>query len=107
VRANREIALLSHAIRWAMNKGLVELERHPFEPAIMYHKERPRTRRVEARRSFGAMVNFAREVCPPVAAVMWLMDLTGQRRVDLLALRRSAAQAEGLEVIQAKPALGC
>jgi hypothetical protein len=34
VRANREIALLSHAIRWGMNVGLCEFERHPFEAHV-------------------------------------------------------------------------
>lgn len=100
VRANREIALLSHVIRWAMNKGLVELERHPFE-GVMYHKETPRRRRVEAD-EFWRYVDFAKTRCPPVAAVMWLMDLTLQRRVDLLDLKRSAEKPEGIEISQSK-----
>jgi hypothetical protein len=106
VRANREIALFAHAIRWGMNEGLVELERHPFGSrksgdGLMFNKERPRTRLVN-NEEFDRYLGFARAVCPPVAAVIWLMDLTGQRRVDLLAMRRSACKAEGLEVIQSK-----
>lgn len=100
VRANREIALLSHVIRWAMNKGLVELERHPFE-GVMYHKEVPRDRRVDVD-EFWRYVNFAKTRCSPVAAVMWLMDLTLQRRVDLLELKRSAEKPDGIEIAQSK-----
>jgi hypothetical protein len=100
VRANREIALFSHAIRWGMNVGLCDFERHPFD-LLMYNKEQPRRRRVDVD-EFWRYVNFAKTRCPAVAAVMWLMDLTLQRRVDLLELKRSAEKTEGIEIAQSK-----
>jgi hypothetical protein len=100
VRANREIALFSHAVRWGMNVGLCDFERHPFD-LLMYNKEQPRRRRVDVD-EFWRYVNFAKTRCPAVAAVMWLMDLTVQRRVDLLELKRSAEKTEGIEIAQSK-----
>lgn len=106
VRANREIALFAHAIRWGMNEGLVDLERHPFGSrksgdGLIFNRERPRTRLVRAE-ELDRYLAFARAVCAPVAAVVWLMDLTGQRRVDIIGMRRSAVRADGLEVVQSK-----
>lgn len=102
VRGNREIALFSHAIRWGMNEGLCEFDqdRHPFE-LLMYNKEKPRDRLVTSE-ELDRFVTFARCVCPAIAGLLWLMDLTVQRRVDLLALRKPAIKQEGLEIIQSK-----
>jgi hypothetical protein len=38
---------------------------------------------------------------------MWLMDLTLQRRVDLLELKRSAGKTEGIEIAQSKTGVRC
>jgi integrase len=100
VRGNREIALFAHSIRWGMNEGLCSFDRHPFE-LLMYNKETPRTRRVE-HPELERFLTFARSYCPPVAATTWLMDLMGQRRIDVLAMKRSAGKAEGVDVSQSK-----
>jgi integrase len=100
VRGNREIALFSHAIRWGMNVGLVNVERHPFE-GIIYNKERPRERLVsdgELERFLG----YCRGAHPIVGALVRLLYLTAQRRVDLLSLRVNAIEPEGLRITQSK-----
>jgi len=100
VRANREVALLSHVFRWSMNKGLVDIERNPCDD-LMYHKETPRKRYVSDT-ELEAFLAFARVKLPIIAALARLMYLTAQRRVDLLALRLSAILEDGLQVEQTK-----
>lgn len=106
VRANREIALLSHAIRWGMNEGLVDLERHPFGSrktgdGVIYNRERPRTRLVTDG-ELERFLAYARPTSPIIAALVELLYLTGQRRADLLAMRVNAIEPEGLRVVQSK-----
>lgn len=98
VRANREITLLSQIYRWGMNEGYARL--NPCE-GVIYHKEKPRTRLVRDD-ELERFLSFARSYCPIIAAVLRLMYVTAQRRVDLLALRISVVRDDGLEVIQSK-----
>jgi integrase len=100
VRANREMALFGHAIRWGMNVGLCEFERHPFD-GLMYNKEKPRDRHVGDDELERFLV-FARGKCPVVAALLRTMYVMAQRRVDLLELRLGALLPDGIEVIQSK-----
>ncbi|CAI10566.1 integrase, partial gene (plasmid) [Aromatoleum aromaticum EbN1] len=83
VRANRERSLLQdimrHAIMWGHCKDNPVREVKPF-------KETPRTRYVTDA-EFEAVKRIA---SPIVAALMDLARFTGQRRGDLLALRRDA-----------------
>lgn len=97
VRANRERSLLQdimrHAIMWGHCKDNPVREVKPF-------KEQPRTRYVT-----DAEFDAVKAISPPVvAAMMDLARLTGQRRGDLLALRRDAITDDGLVVCQGKTA---
>ncbi|AKU12509.1 MAG: hypothetical protein AzoDbin1_03430 [Azoarcus sp.] len=97
VRANRERSLLQdvmrHAIMWGHCRDNPVREVKPF-------KEMPRTRYVT-----DVEFDAVKKVAPPlVAAMMDLARLTGQRRGDLLALRRDAITAEGLLITQGKTA---
>lgn len=97
VRANRERSLLQdimrHAIMWGHCKDNPVREVKPF-------KETPRTRYVT-----DAEFDAVKKIAPPlVAALMDLARLTGQRRGDLLSLRRDAITDEGLMISQGKTA---
>jgi integrase len=106
VRGNREIALFSHAIRWGMNEGLVDLERHPFGSrkggdGVIFNKEQPR-RRLVSDAELERFLAYARPTSPIVAALVELLYVTGQRRADLLAMRVNAIEPAGVRVIQSK-----
>lgn len=93
VRANRERSLLQsvmrYAIVWGHLRDNVVREVPPF-------KEMPRDRYVTDE-EFQAVKAIA---SPVVAAVMELARLTGQRRGDLITLRRDAITDDGLMVSQ-------
>lgn len=97
VRANRERSLLQdimrHAIMWGHCRDNPVREVKPF-------KEMPRTRYVT-----DAEFEAVKSIAPPVvAAMMDLARLTGQRRGDLLSLRRDAITDQGLLISQSKTA---
>lgn len=95
VQANREIALLSHALTKAVRWGLVAA--NPCR-GIERNKEAPRTRYV-THAEFIAVI----ECAPPVvAAMMALAYLTGQREGDIIRLRRDALTPDGIAFQQAK-----
>ncbi|HRQ59706.1 MAG TPA: tyrosine-type recombinase/integrase [Azoarcus taiwanensis] len=97
VRANRERSLLMdimrHAIMWGHCRDNPVREVKPF-------REQPRTRYVT-----DTEFEAVKAIAPPiVAAMMELARLTGQRRGDLLALRRDAITDDGLIITQSKTA---
>lgn len=98
VRGNREVSLLSQIYRWAMNEGYAMA--NPCE-GVIYNQEKPRTRLVRDD-ELERFLAYARSACPVIAATLRLMYLTAQRRVDLLALRLSALQEDGIEITQSK-----
>lgn len=97
VRANRERSLLQSVMRYAIVWGHV---RDNVVREVPPFKEQARTRYVTDE-EFKAVKAIA---SPVVAAVMELARLTGQRRGDLIALRRDAITEDGLLINQAKVA---
>lgn len=95
ISANRQLALLSHvftkAIRWKLAKV------NPCR-GVEKNTEKPRTRYVTDA-EFMAVYERAGEA---TKVMMALALLTGQRQADLLKLRRSKVQAEGLHFQQGK-----
>lgn len=97
IRANRERSLLQSVMRYAIVWGHV---RDNVVREVPSFKELPRTRYVTDE-EFQAVKAIA---SPVVAAVMELARLTGQRRGDLITLRRDAITEEGLVISQSKVA---
>lgn len=99
VSAHREIALLKHAFTKAVEWGY--LSKHPFKGEVRLHGEKPRTRYVEdweiieclslpAVRKNGSVRS--------IQAYIRLKLLTGLRRGDLLRLRISDVDANGIRI---------
>lgn len=95
VSANREIALLSHVYRKAMRWGLADV--NPCQ-GIERNRERP-DRRYITDADFSVI--FAKAPAY-VRSAMELAYLTGQRQADILKLRRSQLQDEGIYFKQSK-----
>lgn len=91
VQANREFALLSHIFKKAIRWGVVES--NPCRD-IEKFKERPRERYIEDN-EYLAFREFAGA---DIAAYMDLKYLTGLRRSDMLSLRLSDLQDDGIHV---------
>jgi integrase len=95
IRANRELALLSHMFKKAIRWGVVDtnpcigIERHP---------EKPRDRYVEdwEYQAFRAFVD------PWMAAYMDFKLLTGLRQGDMLALKLEQLEEDGIHVLISK-----
>lgn len=95
IRANREISLLSHVLGYAVRWGYIK--QNPLT-GIHKHREKPRTRYVEDW-EFLAVHDLA----PPIVqAAMQFAAITGLRQGDILALRHSQFEADGLHVTPAK-----
>ncbi|GJM04467.1 MAG: integrase [marine bacterium B5-7] len=95
VRANRELALLSHMFRKAIRWGVVDtnpcigIERNP---------EKPRDRYVED----WEYVAFKETVEPWMAAYMDLKLLTGLRQGDMLSLTIDQLKKDGIHILVSK-----
>lgn len=95
VRANRELALLSHmykkAIRWGVvdHNPCIGIERNP---------EKPRERYIED----WEYVAFRKIVDPWMAAYMDLKLLTGLRQGDMLSLQHENLKEDGIHVLVGK-----
>jgi integrase len=95
VRANREIALLSHILRKAVRWGVLA-----ESPAIHIerHRERPRDRDIRME-EFQAVYAIA---SPTIQVAMDLAVITGLRQGDILQLRLQDITDEGLTVQTSK-----
>lgn len=95
VRANREIALLSHVFSYAIRWGIVET--NPCRE-VKKHSEKPRDRYVE-----DWEYRAVYEIAPPlVQAAMEIAVITGMRQADILALSIADMREEGIPIVQAK-----
>lgn len=97
VRANREIALLSHlykkAIRWGVAK------RNPcVRGEVERNREAPRSRYVED----AELELFKQHASPMIRAYCDFKYLTGMRKGDILTLTRANIQSEGIRYVQRK-----
>jgi integrase len=96
--ANREMEVLSHAYTKAIEWGLTD--RHPIKGQVRKLSTPPRTRYIE-----DAELIEALKVANPVLRVyIGLKLLTGLRRADLLALRQTDLQEDGIHVQPRKTA---
>lgn len=96
IRANREAAVLSHMFTKCRHWGI--LQDNPAQKLRYRNPEMPRTRYVtdqELRRAL-------RMAPPTVRYVMWLCNLTGLRRADLLGLQPQQFTDDGLVVTLSK-----
>lgn len=96
VRANRERALLSHALTMATHWGI--LDDNPILKLQYRNPEPPRQRYVTDSELWRAM----RLAPPTIRYVMRLAYLTGLRRKDILGLRWEDVSDEGLAVTLSK-----
>lgn len=94
-QANREAALLSHMMKWAIRWGLVES--NPCRD-VMKFKEKPRDRYIEDWEYY-AFREFAGSL---IAAYMDFKLLTGLRKSDILQLRRDALKDDGIHITISK-----
>jgi integrase len=94
-QANRELALITHVLKYAVRWGYIdenparEIQRHPEAPRKRYvtHEE------------YAAV----RALAPDwIQILMDLMYVTGQRRADLLSLKRSQLTDTGVLITQSK-----
>lgn len=103
VAAKREIAVLSHAYTKAVEWGY--LDRHPFKGEVRLQGEKPRDRYVEdweiieclslqSRRRRGSIL--------AIQAYIRIKLLTGLRRGDLLRLKLTQLQEDGIHVTPGK-----
>ncbi|MEM7468219.1 MAG: tyrosine-type recombinase/integrase [Pseudomonadota bacterium] len=95
VQANREIALLSHMFKKAIRWGFVST--NPVK-GIERFKEKPRERYVTDE-EFNAFKDFAG---PEIAAYLDFKLLTGLRKGDILRLKRSDIQDDGIHAYISK-----
>ncbi|MDX2027187.1 MAG: tyrosine-type recombinase/integrase [Alphaproteobacteria bacterium] len=99
VRARREIAVLSHALTKAVEWGYIA--RHPFKGEVRLTGEKPRTRYIEDWEIVECLslpsVRKKGSV-QAIQAYIRLKLLTGMRRGDLLRLRISTLDNEGIKV---------
>jgi integrase len=94
-RANREVALLSHAFSYAIRWGVVET--NPCRD-VRKHPEKPRNRYVEDW-EYEAVYRLA---SPLVQAAMEIAVITGMRQGDILKLKLGDLTDEGIPVTQSK-----
>jgi integrase len=103
VSAHREVEILSHAFTKAVEWGY--LDRHPFKGEVRFAGEKPRDRYVEdwelleclnleSKRKSGSV--------DMIKAYLKLKLLTGLRRGDLLKLRMTDIQEDGIHVQPSK-----
>lgn len=95
VKANREVALLSHIYRKAIRWGLADT--NPCT-GVERNKEAPRTRYVDDAEFWTRW----QQMSEPLQLCMELLYLTGQRLGDVLAIRESQISQEGIAVAQGK-----
>ncbi|ABO22866.1 tyrosine-type recombinase/integrase [Shewanella loihica] len=91
-QTNREIAMLSHMLKYAIRWGLID---HNPCRSVMRFKETPRDRYIEDK-EYKAFRDFAG---PLIAAYMDFKLLTGLRKSDILKLRRDALKEDGIHVL--------
>lgn len=97
VSANRELALLSHLMRFAIRMGKVPSGVNPCS-TIQRHTEEARDRYVEHDE-----YNAVWQRAPAhLRVLMDLAYLTGQRQADLVNLRRAKLKTDGIHFRQAK-----
>ncbi len=94
--ANRDIELLSHAYSKAIRWGLVET--NPIRARVQYHTERPRRRYI----TDDELQIIVAAANPIQRAYIAVKVLTGLRRNDILRLRMSDLQHDGIHVLPAK-----
>lgn len=95
VAANRELALMSHVMRFAVRIG--RCDTNPCE-TIQRHPETARDRYV-TNDEYNAVWERA---APHIRVIMDLAYLTGQRQGDLVGLRRDQIQGDGIHFQQGK-----
>lgn len=97
VRANREIALLTHMFKKAERWGDIS---HSDNPCVRIekHKEKPRDRYI----SDAEYLAFRRHAGPFIAAYMDVKYLTALRQADVLKLRLSDLKEDGIHVVAGK-----
>lgn len=95
VAANRELALMSHVMRFAVRIG--RCDTNPCE-TIQRHPEEARDRYV-TNDEYNAIWQMA---APHMRVIMDLAFLTGQRQGDLVRLRRDQLHADGIHFTQGK-----
>ena len=103
VAARRELALLSHAYTKAVQWGYIRA--HPFKGEIRLEGEKPRTRYIEDWEILECLSLVSarkRGSVLMLQAYIHLKLLTGLRRGDLLRLKVSDCQQEGIHVSTAK-----
>lgn len=97
VRANREIALLSHVFKKAIRWGAAK--RNPcVKGELERNVEPPRTRRVEQ----WELDYFKKYASPMIQAYCDFKDLTGMRKGDILTLTEFNLRPEGIRYVQRK-----
>jgi integrase len=97
VRANREIALLSHIFKKAIRWGVVK--RNPcVKGEVERNPEVPRNRYVTDRE----LDFFKQHASPMIRAYCDFKYLTGMRKGDILTLQKSALQDDGIRYMQRK-----
>jgi integrase len=95
IAANRELALMSHLMRFAVRIG--RCDTNPCE-TIQRHPESPRDRYVTNDEYNAVWIAAA----PHLRVLMDLAFLTGQRQGDLVKLTREQLQADGIHFKQGK-----
>lgn len=103
VAAHREIEVLSHAYTKAVEWGL--LDRHPFKSEVRLAGEKPRDRYVEdweVAEALALPTMRKRGSVLAIQAYIRLKLLTGLRRSDILRLRVTDCQGDGLHAANAK-----
>lgn len=98
VAANHDIACLSHAFSKAIEWGLVE--EHPIKSKVTKFSTAPRTRYIENWELEEAM----KVASPFIACYIVLKLLTGLRRSDLLSVKMTDLQENGIHITPRKTA---
>lgn len=94
-QANRELALISHVMKYAVRWGYLDI--NPCRE-IQRHPEHARTRYVSHKE-----FSDTRQLAPQwIQRLMDLAYITGQRRIDLLKIKRADFSKEGLLIKQSK-----
>ena len=94
-QTNREVALLSHMMKWAIRWGIAES--NPCRD-VMKFKEKPRDRYIEDW-EYHAFREFAGSL---IAVYMDFKLLTGLRKSDILQLKKDALKEDGIHVAISK-----
>lgn len=94
-QANRELALITHVLKYAVRWG--HIDDNPARE-IQRHPEKPRERYITDEEYLAVW-----EIAPVwVQVIMDLAYITGQRRTDLLSLKRSQLGKDGITIAQSK-----